>query len=94
MRHERSIQLVPDDLTTLEPVDAQWLLSASIDDLRQWERLGGQCSACRRRGSVDQYQLRRDFGSAPLAGLQVFLHCTRCDNKGDNKFVVSKIARD
>ena len=94
MRHAHSIPLIPDNIETLEPIDAQALRSMTVDDLRDWERLGGECSACRRHGFLSKYEIKKDFGTQKLIVLQALLQCVVCGNKGDNRFIVSRMARD
>lgn len=81
MRHNRAIQLVPDNLDTLDPADARFVVEATIDDLREWERLGGEGAACLRHGLVDKYDVKKRFGINKLVELQPLLHCMGCDTK-------------
>ena len=94
MKHGRSIDLIPANFNDLSPVDAAGLMELTVEDLRQWERLGDQCSACRRQSLVNQYQVRRQYGGRRLVELQRYLRCTGCGNRKNNHFVITKMARD
>lgn len=87
MRHARSVQLIP------EQADDE-TRSLAIDDLRQWERLGGKCIACQHEGWINKYALRQRYGRRRLAHLEPLLRCQPCGNKGDNSFIVGMMARD
>jgi hypothetical protein len=94
MRHSRSIELIPNDFTGMTPGLAQDLASLSFNTLRQWERIGGLCSKCAHQGWLDRREMGRKFGYLALIDLQPFLRCTRCENKGDNRFALGRMARD
>jgi len=94
MKHRRGIDLVPanDDLSAM--FEGQELVWLSIDKLHEWHVLGGKCSHCLRKGWVDRRDIERRFGrSTYLAFLRPFLRCRRCDNKGDNRWIIGKMAR-
>jgi hypothetical protein len=94
MRHPRSIDLIPANIDSLSPVDAAGLMRLTIDDLAQWERLGGCCAACKRQGLVNVYHIRKNFPGRRLVELQRFLLCKGCNNRQGNRFVVRKMPRD
>jgi hypothetical protein len=60
MRHPRTIDLIPANIDSLSPVDAAGLMRLTIDDLAQWERLGGCCAACKRQALVNVYHIRKN----------------------------------
>jgi len=91
MRHERSIDLLPDDPT---PMERHEFSGATLGTFKQWEILGGRCVACRHQGWVDKDDLRKRWDNHYLITLQPFLRCTKCQNKGDNRWIAGKMARD
>jgi hypothetical protein len=94
MRHARSILLVPQsaDDRCLEPGKA--VTQIGFGSLREWERLGGLCCYCAHSGWIDRYDLARRYGLVQLSVLQPYLRCTRCQSKGENRFIVGSMARD
>jgi hypothetical protein len=87
MRHARSTQFIPHSAEPDTP-------SFTLGDLREWERLGGKCTACTREGWIDKYALRHRYGRTNLVLLQPLLRCCRCNHKGDNRFILGMMARD
>jgi hypothetical protein len=85
---------MPDDIERLEPVDKSALLDMVVGQLRDWERLGGECAGCRRQGLVDKADIVIRFGTTPLVALQSRLHCTGCGNRRGNRFLVAKASRE
>jgi hypothetical protein len=94
MRHAKSYQLVPDNVSGMSPDAVSDLTAQTFGSLKQWQRIGGQCSKCTHQGWLNRYELAKAFGSAPLVSLQPLLRCTRCDTKGDHKFILGMMARD
>lgn len=94
MRHAKSYQLVPDDVSGMSPDAVTDLTAKTFGTLREWQRIGGQCSKCPHLGWLNRYELSKTFGAVPLVTLQSLLHCTRCDTKGDHKFIAGMMARD
>jgi hypothetical protein len=95
MRHSRGINLAPaNDDRSDDIFDAQELAWLSLEKMREWYVLGGKCSRCLRKGWLDRYEIQRRFGrSTYLEKLRPLLRCKRCQNKGDNTWIVGKMAR-
>jgi hypothetical protein len=94
MRHARSILLIPESSDGGRVKDAEEAGQTSFQSLRQWQRLGGLCSHCAHEGWLDRYDLERRYGAVQLADLQPLLLCTRCQSKGENRFIIGAMARD
>jgi len=94
MKHARSIQLIPDDVSGLSADAAEDLTATTFGTIREWQRIGGKCSKCPHQGWLDRYALARQFGVTPLVTLQPLLRCTQCDTKGSHKFIIGMMARD
>ncbi|MCV3766497.1 hypothetical protein [Rhizobium sp. TRM95796] len=94
MRHARSILLIAESSGDERVPDAEEPPPATFQSLRQWQRLGGLCSRCAHEAWLDRYDLQRRFGAVLLVDLQPLLRCTRCQSKGDNRFIIGAMARD
>ncbi|PCK84403.1 hypothetical protein CPT32_24280 [Rhizobium sophoriradicis] len=68
-------------------------LGTTIDDLSQWNTLGGSCPSCEREGWIDRYELRRKWGNAMLHSLQPRLRCLSCGNKQGNRWILGQLPR-
>jgi hypothetical protein len=95
MKHRRGIDLVPaNDECGDQLFEANELAWLNIDKLREWHVLGGKCTRCLRKGWVDRREIERDYGRFVfLAFLRPYLRCRRCNNKGDNKWIIGTMAR-
>jgi hypothetical protein len=93
MRHARGVQLIPVDVNALPKGDLDTISKLTFADLMEWERLGGRCCRCEHHGLVNRYQMRK-FGKRPLIELEPWLRCVVCNNKGDNRWVITKLDRN
>ena len=66
----------------------------TFGSLPEWYVLGGHCSNCERDGSVDRWELQREFGrDRYIHGLRSALRCMACGNKGSNTWNIGRAAR-
>lgn len=94
MRHERSIQLIPDDLSRIDAAALYQLKAVTPEALGQYDVLGGRCALCKHEGRIDRQELARRQPGVSLIELEPSLLCRHCRNKGNNKFLVSRLPRD
>lgn len=94
MRHERSIQLIPDDLDRADAATLRELNSITPETLRQHDILGAYCSLCKHAGKIDRLDLSRRWPGVSLMALEYRLLCRHCRNKGNNKFTATRLPRD
>lgn len=94
MRHERSIQLIPDDLDRIEPEERDALNRLTPRMLRQHDVLRGRCPICKHEGGIDRGNLERRWPDVSLVALELRLLCRHCRNKEGNKFIASRLPRD
>lgn len=94
MKHRRGIEIgrpSREAITYIGPV--QDPLGTAVDDLSQWNTLGGSCPSCEREGWIDLYELRRKWGNAMLHSLQPRLRCLGCGNKHGNRWILGQLPR-
>lgn len=95
MRREPTFDLlIPAEIAMLPTEKAAAAMKVTLSDIKEWERLGGVCPRCNRHGLLNMYKLRRRYADRNLVEIERFLHCTGCENRTGNLFVVSKIPRD
>lgn len=66
----------------------------ALRDLQGWYALHGKCTSCGHIRSLDRWELERRFGrGTPVIALMPHLRCTKCGNRANNVFCVSKMQR-
>lgn len=90
MRHPRGIQLVPSELSQIDPTSVREHDGVQLDTVNHWDILGGACVRCSHYSWVNRHELLRKWGNHYLRTLRPYLSCTRCQNKGNNQWLVGR----
>ena len=95
MKHRRGIELgrhSRDDIAYLGPIMDP--VHTTIDDIPDWNALGGHCPKCEREAWLDRWALARAWGKgAYLGSLAPRLRCLGCGNKEGNKWILGQLPR-
>lgn len=80
----------------VRPVDteAKRYIRMTLEDLKEWYVLYGNCFKCDHVGYIDRHELVRRFGKRQrMKPLEVKLFCKRCCNIHFNGFAVAPMQR-
>jgi hypothetical protein len=66
----------------------------TIDDIPEWNAIGGHCSKCERESWMDRWEVSKRWGKTTYLGsLTMRLRCRGCGNRDGNKWIVGQLPR-